>query len=816
MSYFAVLKGLFNNNTATPLKVDESGSIFSTPNSINSLTNNYTGSFTSGSAWSGSAELNTYQDVMVVLKTDVSGTLYLDFSPDGTNWDSTINATINANAPEFHTALKGPRYYRTRYVNGNDVPSFFRLYTYYGQFRQGNLPLNSTVRNDSDAIVVRAVNLGEDPNGNYINEKTDGMVFMTTSSLSSGSSYVGNLFNTDGFSQIETTIYSDQPGTLIGMWYADAAATKLIRTFTRPYSSTDVGNNVYFSSPIFGPYLKYTYTNGSTGQSDFYLSLKGLTKSISGQVIGLNDFIPSNVVANLGRNVIVGQTDGGVFANVPITPEGHLEVAIHGPRNPFGSIHTEKNSHIFQSDAVYGLRDGQVSTKSTLSGTVQTSQSMFVCSTGTTQFSQAILQSRKRLKYRPGQGIINKFTALYTPPTASSYQLIGLGHAEDGLYVGYSGSSFGILHSQFGIREQRFLNITAASTTNQTVTVVLNNISSSINVTNNNNIQRTAYELSQGTYSGWEAIPSGSGVLFTSNSTGAKNGNYSIIGSIISGSYSTAQTGQNNIETFYSQSQWNGDRLNGLGGTNNPSGVTFDPTKGNVFKINMQYLGFGPSYVEMEVNPNGNNPDFVNLHTINYLNNNTIPVYANPSFPFTMAVYSAGSTADLTLKCASFEGAIEGEKSLTGDPITYSRPVTSVSTTLYTALYTILNSQRYKNRVNQSVINMINGSLSTKLSSNAYGEFYLIKNGTLVGNPTFNNYSSDSVALFDTGSTSVTFTDNKQILATYPFGETTNEIIDLEPLEIDLQPGEYLTVACKLGNGSATYANLSLNTREDQ
>lgn len=41
------------------------------------------------------------------------------------------------------------------------------------------------------------------------------------------------------------------------------------------------------------------------------------------------------------------------------------------------------------------------------------------------------------------------------------------------------------------------------------------------------------------------------------------------------------------------QSEWNGDRLTGLGGVNNPSGVALDATKAQIFWMDVEWLGVG-------------------------------------------------------------------------------------------------------------------------------------------------------------------------------------------------------------------------------
>lgn len=107
-------------------------------------------------SWSGESEFNHYQDVMVACKTDQIGVLYMEFSVDGVNWDSSISYPVAAATSEIHILVKGSRYYRTRFSNTSGVAqSYFRLQTSYGTFRQLNSPLNGVVQSDADSLLVR-------------------------------------------------------------------------------------------------------------------------------------------------------------------------------------------------------------------------------------------------------------------------------------------------------------------------------------------------------------------------------------------------------------------------------------------------------------------------------------------------------------------------------------------------------------------------------------------------------------------------------------------------------------------------------------
>jgi hypothetical protein len=314
-----------DNAILDSLTVDTGSLNVSYTNSSLSVLNTTTTPILASTTYTGTYELiNNLNDVMVSCKTDQAGTLYFDFSNDGTNTDTfpSNGFSVSANIHEFHVAVKGKRYFRVRLENTSvSNQTYLRLYTYYGNFRQGNLPLNQSISDDSDSIVVRSVGVASNPLETYVNQKADGYRIYTTANLGNGGVYNSGIMDLDGYTQIETQLYADQTGTLVGTWYSDSGGLNVIRTFTRPYSSLTLD---YFSAPCFGRYLRYTYTNGATPQTSFFLGFRLLTKSISGQILGLEDFIASNMSVNLGRNVIAGKTEAGSYINAGITNDGEL------------------------------------------------------------------------------------------------------------------------------------------------------------------------------------------------------------------------------------------------------------------------------------------------------------------------------------------------------------------------------------------------------------------------------------------------------------------------------------------------------------
>lgn len=635
-----------------------------------STSNSTTTALSSGATFTGIAEdCKAYDSIILTCKTDQSGTMYIDFSPDGTNWDRTLSYDVIAGTPEAHRVTVVYAYFRVRFTNTSiSAQSYLRLQVLLGSHQSLTARMDSTVTSDQDTLIT--------------------------------------------------------------------------------------------------------------------------------------------------RSVLAGETDGGVYVNVPVTPEGHLEVALHAPRLPFGSIHTENMTPVFQTDAVYGINSGQVTTGSTLSGSATASDASFVISTGTTIYAQAFIQSRKRLRYRPGQGVIGRFAASFTSGVANSYQVVGFGHAEDGVYFGYKDTDFGILYVNRGVRETRTLTITTASSTTENVTVTLNGTAHTVAVTNSANIQRTVWEISTATYSGWKAYPSGATIVFVRDAAGTASGSYSITATTAVGTFAQTKAGVASTDTFIPQSTWNGDTVDGTGS----SGMTLDPTKGNVYEIGIQYLGSGAITFKIEHSPTGtNNTEFIVVHTLKFPNTLTATSFRNPSFPLSGAVYSAGSTTNLTVKMGSFAGFIEGEKKLHGNRFTYVNTLTTVGATNYQALFTILNTRYYAGTANQAVVNMLSVTGALKHTSPCI--FYLIKNGSLVGNPNFTTLSTNSCTLYDTTATTVTYSTGDQLLWTGHLGDTgelDHHFNGGGAEELTIQPGEWFTLAAKAATGTPSYVTGAINTREDQ
>ena len=100
---------------------------------------------------------NKFPSIAVSVATDQNGTLYIEFSADGTNWDTSLSFLYNTdriNPPHIFEAVG--RFCRVRFTNtSSSDQTYLRLFTTYGHFNKLTAPINGVLAENYDAIVVR-------------------------------------------------------------------------------------------------------------------------------------------------------------------------------------------------------------------------------------------------------------------------------------------------------------------------------------------------------------------------------------------------------------------------------------------------------------------------------------------------------------------------------------------------------------------------------------------------------------------------------------------------------------------------------------
>ena len=188
---------------------------------------------------------------------DEAGTLYVDFSEDGTNVYGTSTTTLaftpvtsgTANGATLPYPVEIPtRYFRFRYVNGTTVQGVFQCY---------QTPVS--------AWSPREVGLtGSLP-----------LLDSTTTALGvSGTYTTPNAFLLSGYKSIVGSAYSDQSGVLLVEQSQDDGTNWDVQsTVTVTGGSPSAG----FDVDVVGTYGRLNYTNGATAQTAFRLYARGKT-----------------------------------------------------------------------------------------------------------------------------------------------------------------------------------------------------------------------------------------------------------------------------------------------------------------------------------------------------------------------------------------------------------------------------------------------------------------------------------------------------------------------------------------------------------
>ena len=505
----------------------------------------------------------------------------------------------------------------------------------------------------------------------------------------------------------------------------------------------------------------------------------------------------------------------GAATAVNQLPDGHA-VRVENSQTAFGAMNTESLTPVFQVDAVYGIISRQVRVTESGVGTVTANDSSFVCATNSGIGAFATIQSNRRFRYRPGQGMLTRFSCKYGTPVASTFVVAGVGHAEDGVYFAYSGTLFGILYVNRGIRQVERLTITTGATS--AGNVLINGVA--VPVTNSSNVQRTAFEIRNAGLSGFQLDVATTGgntyVDYISGSAGPVSSlTFDANGTGAVAAVTTERTGVASTDTFIPQANWNLDVLDGTG----PSGVTLDQTRFNVYEIQLQYLGAGDLRFGVEVAVTDKVSKFVYCHVIKYANNNLATSFSTPTFPFTSAAYDFGTGAAASVEIGSFGSYLEGKKAVTGNRFCDFNTITGVGGT-FTPLLTVQNTVYFKGKANQVVFQLTSITVSADhtrecviICFRSKPDFSL----ALVGNPLFVPYSLNNSPLYvDKSATGVTF-DNDQILwvgSCGPNGQTRQDFVT-DLYDISLEPGESLCLAARSVGGSATSITASLVGIED-
>lgn len=371
----------------------------------------------------------------------------------------------------------------------------------------------------------------------------------------------------------------------------------------------------------------------------------------------------------------------------------------------YGEIMTVGITPILQADFNYGA-NGELFDSGSVNGEISTIDSNLCVMCSGSAGSYAELKTKKLMRYRPGQGNGIRFTALFTEGSTGTKQLYGIGDANDGYFIGFNGTRFGIMRKSFG------------------------------------------------------------------------------------------------VEHWTYQEDFNIDKLDGQVN----SEFRYFPSRGNVFDVQYQWLGYGAITFNIE------NPEtglFMPFHRIQYSNTYTKPSTEFGSNPILIRVETNEDTSVLpTIRGASLFGYLEGSLVYTGPTFGANNVKLGIGTA-QTNILTIKSEPIFKTKTNKIPVKTKGISFSADGSQTVAVQ--IRKNATLGGSPSFTPIGTESVVSKDVAGTTVT---GGILLASFTLNKVGSIFVSERDFEAFLSPGDRLTLSAAVAGGTSEVV-ASVNWVED-
>jgi len=269
----------------------------------------------------------------------------------------------------------------------------------------------------------------------------------------------------------------------------------------------------------------------------------------------------------------------------------------------------------------------------------------------------SFLASRTYTHGKSGQGGVFRINARFEAPNAAGISLVGAFNLQEYTGFMYSGTTFGIVHNARGKVQKYRLEITAPATGAETATVTVDGNATNIALTAGT-VAHNAFELAKpvGTYTNAISQQVNGGFLeFSTLSVGASTGTWTFSSTgTAAGTFTQLQDGQDGVNMFIEQSEWNRNTL--LDTENNP--FVLNTTKFNVYEIKLSCLGSAGINYYLH-NPE-NNEDVL-VHVIEYGNFNETIEFLNMSFQVGAFVINYDTTPQLTYLTHLYSAELQKE-----------------------------------------------------------------------------------------------------------------------------------------------------------
>lgn len=505
--------------------------------------------------------------------------------------------------------------------------------------------------------------------------------------------------------------------------------------------------------------------------------------------------VPQGVTGAAAYRVWVRQNLLGAVSTPPAARE-----TLDGLLTAFGEVAVAESQPVVQLLSRNGLTS-EIEALGRDGGTVVSEDGLIRVISGTDPVGLASINARRVIAYRAGQGVKALFTAVFGDPQPGTLQLAGIDNPTDGLNFGYAGTTFGIIRRARGLQEIRELTVAAPAAGAETATVTVSGNVVLVPITagtveHNAHEIATALNASLAVNQEWQFEANGAVVVAESLGPGPSPGvfAFSSTGTAVA-TWALIVAALPALTQVIPQSQWNIDTVPWL-----------DPSAGNVYRIRMQYLGFGAIEFAVEEPETG---AFVDVHRIPYANSEPLPSLGDPGLRPSLIALNTGSTTGVTLASASMAGFNEGMVVALSQPrvaVAQNAGVTNVERPIVSIRSRLVGLTDAANNNETAVLNLLAATTATG------GMLFRVYVNAVLTEPRWQYVDKDeSVSSVDTAATAVV---GGQPVTALIVAENDTETLDLEGLF--LQSGDWVTItAQRVSAAAGALGAVTLQYRED-
>ena len=603
-----------------------------------------------------------------------------------------------------HTLTVVSKFFRLKFID-IDAGINGQLQCIYNSYKSGKLTsfIGEPINDNNDCELTRAVLTGKLENETYRNVAIDaasgGLYTRIISPLSAfgevlvaQSSPVFQTNFTYGISTLQTEQFLSH-GTIVAMGVEGSVGVAQVQSIYVPKADS------YTSS---GAADYFTLEDG--GGNAFYIWYSIGTSS---------DPTPGGTAIPV--TITAGQTPSqvGSATSIAVNANGAFSTSL------FENIVTITNATSSDSNPTsIDAQNMPATSGSTLTSVKGSSLASATTGTGIADYS--VLRSIETIRYRSGMGTNCRFTAIYDTGTAGTWQFAGLANSSSALFMGYKETQFEIFIRTRGLHQIQTFQVTSvASATTGTIIITINGIDFTITLTDVSTVQVVAQAIASQDYTTNQFLTDivNDTAFISSELVNSTQGAHSFgfaLGTAtnISVTVSEVTGGQALSDTDIVQENWNKDRLDG----NGPSGMVFNPQKGNVFQIAFQWLGFGAITFSIE---DSNNGFFIPFHTVRFTNTSIQTSLSQPNVQFTSFTTTTTGVSPVTLQIGSISGFIQGIITHIEPNFSESNTLLNISNGYTNSIIMALKSNRFYNGLANQVEAIIKSiSIASTKSAN--------------------------------------------------------------------------------------------------